>query len=280
MAPLAKTADELFSSFTKLSPVIYIRDNPDPQAPTQTNTPTICLLFWMDAPPRIAIKFAQEYNTRFPNSRIICIFTLARDLLLKTNQKAQTTRVAPFVNALTQLNEPRLHVHAFSNGGTFTLHHIALEYRKITNRPLPIKSFIIDSAPGRSSLATSAKAFSISLVPKFFILRILGVGAVWAILAAFYVYAKLRRLPDPMEVAREGLNDTRLVDGGARRCYIYSERDELIRSRDVEDHARQARGKGWVVDMEKFEAPHVAHMRVDPERYWGVVWGVMKVKMG
>ncbi|KAK2789325.1 hypothetical protein FQN53_002167 [Emmonsiellopsis sp. PD_33] len=279
MGSPAKTADELFSPFTKLSPIIYIRDKPDPNPDPQTQTPTICLLFWMDAAPRIAIKFAQEYITRFPTSRIICMFTLARDLLLKTNQKAQSTRVAPFVNALTKPSGEPLHVHAFSNGGTFTLHHIALGFRKITDQPLPIKSFIIDSAPGRTSLATSARAFSMA-VPKFFIFRILGVCAVWAVLTAMYVYAKLRRLPDPMELARGTLNDLKFIGGGGERCYIYSERDELIRSRDVEDHAKQAKAKGWLVSLEKFDAPHVAHMRVDPERYWGVVWGVMKVKSG
>lgn len=58
-----------------------------------------------------------------------------------------------------------------------------------------------------------------------------------------------------------------------RRCYIYSEEDELVDWRDVEDHARDAEEKGFVVRREKVVGSgHCAHARGEGgKRYWETV---------
>lgn len=62
--------------------------------------------------------------------------------------------------------------------------------------------------------------------------------------------------------------------GERSRTYIYSPEDEMVEYRHVERHAEEAREKraGVKVRTERFEGSrHVAHMRLDPERYWRVV---------
>jgi hypothetical protein len=88
---------------------------------------------------------------------------------------------------------------------------------------------------------------------------------------------KLLRVPDPVTVARAAINDRSLVQaanpkGVLSRCYMYSDADELVNWRDVESHADASEARGWVVRRELFKgAPHVSHMKVEPERYWGIV---------
>jgi pimeloyl-ACP methyl ester carboxylesterase len=55
---------------------------------------------------------------------------------------------------------------------------------------------------------------------------------------------------------------------GARRCYIYSEEDDVIGWEDVEEHAREAQRNGWDVEFVKFRgSTHVGHFQKDPEKY-------------
>ena len=57
---------------------------------------------------------------------------------------------------------------------------------------------------------------------------------------------------------------------------MYGTGDEAVDWRDVEKHAAEARmilgDEGGKVRLERFEGGrHVAHVRVDAERYWRVV---------
>lgn len=55
--------------------------------------------------------------------------------------------------------------------------------------------------------------------------------------------------------------------------YIYSDADRMVDWQEVEDHAADARSRGFVVDLERFEGSgHAAHVRVGGgERYWQIV---------
>ena len=73
---------------------------------------------------------------------------------------------------------------------------------------------------------------------------------------------------------RANLNSTdpEYISKEASRCYIYWDMDPLIGDEDIEDHAEDAKAKGLKVDMVKYAgSTHVAHMKVDPVRYWAVV---------
>ena len=72
------------------------------------------------------------------------------------------------------------------------------------------------------------------------------------------------------------------MKGELKRGYIYSEADQMVDWRVVEEHARDAEAKGFVVRREKFEeSGHVAHMRVGGGvRYWGIVEGMWEEVRG
>ncbi|KKZ63223.1 hypothetical protein EMCG_02428 [[Emmonsia] crescens] len=265
MGSTTEGSEDPFASFTKLSPIIYLRNKPTSASPSP-ESPTICLLFWMDAALRHTAKFVNEYIKVLPNARIICIRTLSTDLLFKSS----SPRVAPFVTALRASDGP-MHFHVFSNGGMFSLYHIATEYRRSTGNPLPVKSLLFDSCPGRNHLVRTVRAFSYVL-PKFFIFRMVGLCVIWTVILSHWLLSKLRGKPDGLEIAKNGLNDPELIDVGAKRCYMYSKSDELVHWKHVEEHIAQAKARGWQVTAEIFNAPHVGQMRADPERYWKLVW--------
>ncbi|EEH02876.1 conserved hypothetical protein [Histoplasma capsulatum G186AR] len=266
--------DEIFSSFTKLSPTIYIRDKPTSASPSpESPRETICLLFWMDAAPRHTAKYINEYIKVLPNARIICMRTLSTDLMFRGSKKSHRLRVVPLVSALCASDGP-MHFHVFSNGGVFSLHHVAAEYRTSTGKPLPTKSLIFDSAPGRHALLATARAFSYGL-PQFFLFRMVGLCVIWAVLISHWLACKLRRETNAIDLAGDEINDPTLIDLGAKRCYIYSKTDELVDWKHVEENVAQAKSRGWEVSAELFNGPHVGHMRSEPERYWKLVWGLV-----
>ncbi|ODH27256.1 hypothetical protein ACO22_04253 [Paracoccidioides brasiliensis] len=251
MASTAEIPSDLFTSFSKLSPAIYLRDGPtSTPSSLESPPPTICLLFWMDAVPRHAAKFVQEYIKILPNARIICMTTTSTDFLFKSSNESRRMRVNPLISALPA------------------------EYREVTGEPLPIKSMLLDSAPGRSTFARGAKAFSYAL-PNLFLARILGMCLIWVALVTFWAVYKIKRVFPPIEAARDLINNPKFISIRAARCYVYSKVDELIYWKDVEEHAAEATGKGWRVSTEIFDAPHVGNMRADPERYWKLAMGLI-----
>lgn len=56
------------------------------------------------------------------------------------------------------------------------------------------------------------------------------------------------------------------------RLYLYSPKDDIVSSDDVEQHIALARQHGIDVTAEKFlTSKHVAHARSEPERYWNSI---------
>jgi hypothetical protein len=154
--------------------------------------------------------------------------------------------------------------------------HLLQAWKNAAGFPLPISAMILDSAPGSPSLRAGLKAFSFAL-PRMWILRLLGKSLLFVFLVLFKLIHSFPMFSDPISLARKLINDTSLVraanpEGTLIRCYIYSDTDELVDWRDVESHAVNAEAQGWAVRRELFRnSPHVAHMRTEPDRYWGIV---------
>ncbi|KAE8165563.1 hypothetical protein BDV40DRAFT_57732 [Aspergillus tamarii] len=280
------TRENPLSAYTKLSPSIYIQE---PQSQSESNgaPKTIILAFWMNAPPRALTKYVTEYTRLAPTARIIIILSSSQDFMTRSSKKAQQARLAPAVAALrapfsssssseeTVKDQEQVFIHMFSNGGVFSTINLLATYQQTVGRPLRISSTILDSAPGVATVSGAMKAFSFAL-PGPWLLRLFSKIALWVFFVLGALVRRLVGLSDTVSVARKAMNDQRLVCGGdgakPRRCYIYSDADELVDWRDVERHADEAEARGWVVTREKFlGSPHVSHMRTDPERYWGVV---------
>ncbi|PGH17702.1 hypothetical protein AJ80_04710 [Polytolypa hystricis UAMH7299] len=277
------------SRFTKLSRSTYLLSPPSSQSPSSPRV-TIILLFWMNASPRHISKYLFTYLTLHPHARILYILTSSADFLHKGSSRAQRQRVSHAVSVLRaaakEIEEEgagEIHIHVFSNGGCMTLQYLAAGYADVTGgEAVPAKSLIFDSAPGkadRGRMSSSYKAFAYGF-PRFWLARWASSVVIVLWILVMFVSVNVLGLESPVERMRRAINDRNLV-GGERRCYIYSETDELIKAGDVEEHARDARERGnGVVEMERFEGTaHVAHMRGDPERYWAIVRRVQGVEV-
>ncbi|KAL5333477.1 hypothetical protein BJX70DRAFT_61241 [Aspergillus crustosus] len=269
------------AQFRQLSSCIYIQE-PDTSADGTGDYPkTIVIAFWMNAFSRSLVKYAATYRRLAPRARIIFIRTSSSEFILRPTKRAQYARLTPAVDALRSLppNSP-VFIHMFSNGGIFAVTHLLEAYQKATGRPLRVPSTVIDSAPGTATLSGATKAFSY-ILPKQWILRLFSKIILYAYLTSVFtlgkVVSKVFGIRDAFSIAREMINDGRLMRASKkvthlRRCYIYSDVDELVDWKDVESHASDAESKGFVVRREKFlGSEHVAHMKADPERYWSTV---------
>ncbi|PLB45230.1 putative indole-diterpene biosynthesis protein PaxU [Aspergillus steynii IBT 23096] len=270
--------DDALAIFTKLSPSIYISE-PDANTPNGTESPTIVLAFWMNAPARALAKYVVEYKRLAPSARIVFILSSSNDFLFHHTPQARNARLSPAVQALqASLPTPEspIYLHLFSNGGVFTSTNLIAAYHQATGTQLRISSIIFDSAPGVATVPAAMRAFSF-ILPRFWLLRICGKALLWTFLILNHWTRKITGSSDAVSIARQAANDPLVVRGAGGkdtppRYYIYSDADELVNWMDIEAHAAEAESKGWTVRREKFDgSPHVSHMRADPERYWGVV---------
>jgi Eukaryotic protein of unknown function (DUF829) len=255
--------------FSRLNNSIWYHQ---PTSPTPSNNPDFVLLVgWMDAQPRHIAKYAAGYEKLYPSASILAITTSSYDAALSSNA-ANIKRVSPALDILYSLPpNAKILLHFFSNGGGFTTVSIARCYKKKTGKSLPVTATVLDSVPGHVRLQAQVRAFMVAL-PKNVILRAIAT----LILYTAYPFFKLRYLlmgtVNVVEDMRLAINDKGLFDLDAPRVYIYSEADDMVESRDVEEHADEAKKLGYTVSREKFlTSGHAAHMIQDPIRYWGIV---------
>lgn len=282
--------DSPLAAFVKLGPSVYLQEplsTPDNANNAAKYPQTIFLAFWMNAPPRALAKYVTEYRRLAPFARIIFVRSSSSDFLVRSAEKEQQARVAPAVEALRASGRPDepVFLHMFSNGGVFTTTNLLEAYRKTTGYPLRVSSMIFDSAPGIATIPAAVRAIAFVL-PQTRLLHFLCKLGVWIAFTLGEMLRRLLRRPHAVHVARKAINDRALVRGPEdrdgekddratvppRRCYVYSDADDLVHWRDVERHATAAESAGWAVQREKFlGSAHVAHMKADPERYWGIV---------
>lgn len=225
----------------------------------------------MDAQPKHIAKYAAGYEKLFPSASILAITTSSYDAAIATNA-ANTKRISPALDILCKLPpNTKLLLHFFSNGGGFTGMLLARCYKKKMGKPLPATATVLDSMPGRVRLQAQVRAFMVAL-PKNMIIRAIATLILWISYPLFRLRYLLTGRVDVVEEVRLAINDKSLFERDAPRVYIYSMADDMVESRDVEEHADAAEKLGCTVSREKFlTSGHAAHMIQDPERYWGIV---------
>jgi hypothetical protein len=259
--------------FTPLSKNIYMHPG---SSPSSTSDPTTILIYgWGDAQPKHLAKYIAGYQTLFPTSRIVCIFTPLVATTMQSLAKRSLSMQA-VVKALPLFSD-RVLAHVMSNmGGTSyasTLHR----YRAVHASPLPHMLTVFDSTPGSSSLRKNlwpwSRAMALDMARSMpwcpqavnYALAVVFLtvihGLVWAMGADSPAVFSIGATSNPEYDTKD-----------ARRLYMYSKEDQIINWRDIEGHAAQARDKGWKVDLETFEGtPHVGHMRTFPVQYWAAI---------
>jgi hypothetical protein len=273
----------------KSTPKIHIIDSTPPKL--------ILLATWMDAQDTHILKYLSVYQRMYPTA-----YTIVLKSSFKYYLGASLTRhdIAPIVPIIRQILDnngsdilPRMLIHVTSGGGSgmlYFLYHMYAEMATATasaktdqhtnqdspqhpyspRRLLPKHVTIFDSGPGHWCHSRGNRIILAPLRSRWLRMMALPLALIYGIWWA--IKHIMLKMPDKSRVWEASHNDPRfVVESG--RSYIYSEADEIIDYRDIEEHARCAEENGFViVRKENFpNSPHVKHARSDPQRYWTVV---------
>ncbi|KIJ62853.1 hypothetical protein HYDPIDRAFT_30000 [Hydnomerulius pinastri MD-312] len=264
---------------------------------TNGSAPQVILIFgWMGATTRHLQNYIRPYAELYPNATQILV--KCGPSFIWTSERAKGKRLLPVAEALETLGclpssdpttgtnntRPRVLIHAFSNGGSGQLtalgRLLSSKYPTISPSEQLVSALILDSCPATGDVRSIKAAFTFAIrnpVARYIALSI--IYFFHAIRLGFsMVFGKHWMV---MEFLKLQLFKPRLLPGMSAqtpRLYIYSRKDELVPWQEVQQHAETAREKGLNVRCEVFEeSAHVAHMRLDPKRYWASVQDVWEV---
>ncbi|MCJ1292606.1 hypothetical protein MMC34_004158 [Xylographa carneopallida] len=264
------------SQFIQINPSVYVSEAPESttktkEAPAQLGHPDIILLFsWSGANIKHVAKYIPGYIDLYPTAQIILVTSAFTDFVFG-GSASKRLWLEPVIQILTPHPEARILVHLFSNGGSHKLWRLAKLYREKQGRVLPMNAMILDSAPGKTTFERSAEAIAYEL-PKAWYLRLPGLLLLHLFLSLLWAVLTATGRKSTIDRVWEELNDPDLISVKAIREYIYSKADRLVWWKDVEDHADEAEARGYQVRKEMFEnTGHVAHMRLEYEKYWSEV---------
>ncbi|KAB5515385.1 hypothetical protein GE09DRAFT_1160301 [Coniochaeta sp. 2T2.1] len=206
--------------------------------------------------------------------------------------RSRKTNADSLVPAVTYIH--RLHssgkgsqilLHIFSDGGSIRAVCLAEAYLAKTGRWLPVAAAVLDSTPGTARYAANVLAFRRSL-PDNKLTRAVGLPVGAASLAVIWLLFRvfIGMEQNVISITRRALNDTRLWDLAAMtRTYVFSQADDLINWKDVEDHATEAAEKSGTTSMlvRYTNSGHCCHARDNAESYWSAVkwtWAMRDVE--
>ncbi|KIW00154.1 uncharacterized protein PV09_08330 [Verruconis gallopava] len=267
-----------FPDFTQLAPTIWYycpkTNAANGNGSIKKQPDLVILSTWMGAAPRHIMKYVTGYQNLFPKSPILMLTNSIGDIVLKTHKQHKEHlkgAIRVIHETASTIQSPKILLHLFSNGGAHHIAHLAFLYQRQFHTPLPITGMVLDSAPGRATYGRSVAAMSVGL-PRFFLLRLLGLLVIHFLCASMWVRHHIFRQENIITKVRRQLIDPQLFPTSAPRVYIYSKTDRMVGWKDVEYNANLAKENGYSVRTERYEnTEHVGHLRKDPERYWEAV---------
>lgn len=272
---------------------------------------TIVIYCWGDAQPKHVVKFVSGYLALYPGARIVVVLGPMLKMLTETLRQ-RSESMEPVLQAILDSStsggrssheDERVLAHVMSNTGganfAATLHaHKRKTQEKGASTgkaaqqgqggrghgdegddgttPFPHVLTVVDSTPGstsvRGNLGPWSRAMTIGAGVTGPVLGRVGQGLAAVFLLLAHGLMWLAGHEGPAVASSRATNDATLSPLTAHRIYMYSPSDEIIQSWAVEEHAAEARARGYQVELQRFEgSPHVGHMRAHPERYWGAI---------
>jgi hypothetical protein len=164
-------------------------------------------------------------------------------------------------------------VHILSNGGSSSVANLYEQYAVTAgegdDERLPRHVTIFDSSPGVWHMSRAVAFVSVGL-PH--IQRMLAAPFLYTFAAIWSCAVAVGLLDDSLGKWYTSHNDEVGNASEVRRVYVYSREDVLIDYEDVERHAAEAKASGFEVRLDRYEgSAHVAHLRKDEGKYWGIV---------
>jgi len=263
--------------FDKLSPSAFLY-KPKDAVPDPTSPKLIALFTWMAAQDAHIAKYIVGYQAMYPSSAILLVKAPMENVFRVANARAEVVPAIPAMKAILgdansseDDGKPELLLHVFSNGGCIMFSHFFKIFTREgtagDKRPrFPTHISIMDSCPGHFNWGRTYKALAQPL-PNWMgpLVHLVVFGFV-----VYYWFAE----PVAANRGKMGrvMNADEVIAATVRRVYVCSDGDEMVAVKDVEEHRDEAEGKGLDVRLENFgSSPHVAHLRTDGKRYWGIV---------
>jgi hypothetical protein len=122
--------------------------------------------------------------------------------------------------------KPRLLIHFFSNGGALGLVDLCTIFKLETGHILAIQAIVLDSSPGYPNFRENWNAISMVL-PKFPMSYYPSATLLVVILGWVWIRVNVLGLSMLANSTGGKINDVGLVDGEAKRIYVYSTIDAL-----------------------------------------------------
>ena len=164
---------------------------------------------------------------------------------------------------------PKILLHIFSDGGMNSATHLLRVLRSRMDEPLALTGLIFDSCPGKGTSYWQTFDAMVLSFPKTIAWRFLGSLVIHCFLIFLAVYVAFGN-ENPMALWRRTPLEESNPAAGA--IYLFSKEDRMIDWADIEEHADEARRKGWTVKEVLFEGSgHCAHLAMDGRRYVGAV---------
>ncbi|KAL9579364.1 MAG: hypothetical protein Q9212_005153 [Teloschistes hypoglaucus] len=248
---------------------------PQHQETSKTTPKLIILCTWMLAEPRHIAKYIEGYQVLYPSVSILIIQSSPLDFLYrgrKALEKCLQPAVVAVRSACSQTSKSEILLHVFSNGGSLRTAALFRSYLETTGHPVPLHCTVLDSCPGHAQFHLAAQVLFLPWQSQPFYIRLPIAALLYMAFGLWWIVMLALRLESPFGTLWQGLSNPGEVKE-TKRVYIYSEADDMVPWYHIEDHAVEAKEKGFDVEMERFEGTgHVGHIRSgNGERYWGIV---------
>ena len=286
------------AEFINIGPRTFLYTPPKPR-PGQL----IILCTWLGAARKHVAKYIDIYQCIAPNARVLLIessvgiitsafigrqrvveFAPAATVVMNTiaeckhrspsgsetiaNRSLDDEKTGPQNRRLTRSSshtEAQILLHIFSNGGMNSAAHLLRALRSPMNEPLALTGIIFDSCPGKGTSYWQTFDAMVLSFPQNFVWRLLGALAIHCFLIFVVAYISCGN-ENPVTLWRRTPFENSTPARGA--CYLFSKEDRMIGWTDIEQHAEEARRRGWRVKEVLFEGSgHCAHLAMHRGRY-------------
>jgi hypothetical protein len=280
MSSLPKTSPEPLSFMQTLNPLVsFYRPPQSPDSIPSHNPRLIIFCSWADARAIHIAKYITKYKSLYPSATILLLRS-TMSCIVRPSQIGPAMRdAALFIRAApeSETAAPML-IHMFSNGGSSSVANLYEQFAATAgsseDKRLPKHFAIFDSSPGLLHMSRSVAVVSVGMPHMQ---RMIATPFLYALSALWSVAVVLGLLDDSLGKWFRSHNDEVGNSNEIRRVYVNSHDDILIDYRDVERHAAEAKASGFEVELERYEgSAHVAHMRKDEGRYWGIVQRIVE----
>ncbi|KAB8207721.1 hypothetical protein BDV34DRAFT_223284 [Aspergillus parasiticus] len=235
---------------------------------------------WRSYAQRIQ-KYVAGYRSLYPDSEILFITTRILELAALPSSVLHS-RLTPARDYIRRKvagmkDADSILLHIFSHGGCNTAIQLALSLRQDTaHQPLELgpylRGIIFDCCPGDTSFSRACQTAAVSLPSHLAPTQALGKLLLYP---AIGLITGLQRtgLMSSVSQLRSELNHSTVFGAAAKRLYLYSTADQMVRWEDVESHLAEAKARlGCRAEGVAFpDSPHCAFVRDRADRYWDTI---------